>query len=620
MSEITKNSLPRLTVDDVTILFSGDSGDGIQIIGDRFAYSSSIFGNDISCFPDFPAEIRAPAGTLAGVSGYKLCFSSHAIQAPGDYLDALVAFNPAALRHNIDALEDNGILVVNSDSFTEKDWLKAGYDTDPLLSEDSKKYRIVKVPMTTLTMESVSELGIPRRKALLCKNMFALGICSWLYERPLPLLSEWLAEKFATRPDIRDANIAALKAGYHYADTIELAGSGFHVEPAPMVMGKYRHINGNEALALGAVAASLKLGKELLFASYPITPSSDVLHHLAKYKNFGVTTFQTEDEIAAMSAAIGAAFAGNLGLTSTSGPGLDLKQEALGLAVMAELPVVVYDVQRAGPSTGLPTKTEQADLLAAMYGRHGECPVPVLCPVSPSDCFTLAIEAFRIAVTYMTPVIVLSDGYLANSSEPWLIPSEQYLDEMDLPDIPLPTIDASRKRAPETLAKPWVWPGQAGYEYRAGGLEKDLHTSNISYEPDNHQKMVDLRAGKIERIQLTIPALDQESFPGGDLLVVGWGGTKGSLFTAVDLLTQQGYKVDLLQLRYILPMQQGVGDVLTRYKKILVCELNKGQLNMILKATFDIRPEVLQNVSGMPFKVETITRRCLALLTDMNSD
>ncbi|WP_046003183.1 2-oxoacid:acceptor oxidoreductase subunit alpha [Pseudoalteromonas rubra] len=617
MIEVSKaEATNREVLEEVTILFSGDSGDGIQLIGDRFAYSSSVKGNDISCFPDFPAEIRAPAGTTAGVSGFKLCFSSEPILTPGDHLDAMVAMNPAALKQNISELSDNGILIINSDSFKEKDCVKAGYQENPLKTGELDRFRLVEIPLTQLTLDALSSLNLPRKKALLCKNMLSLGVVCWLYERPIEELENWLDAKFGKQHLLSEANKKALHSGYNYADTIELFDAGFRVPKANLPKGRYRHITGNEALALGAVVASIKCKRELFFASYPITPSSDVLHSLARYKNFGVKTFQSEDEISAMGAVVGASFAGNLALTSTSGPGLDLKQEMLGLAVMAELPAVVFNIQRAGPSTGMPTKTEQTDLLAALYGRHGECEVPVLAPSTPADCFTMAIEAFRIAVTYMTPVIVLSDGYLANSAEPWQIPTDEDIDGFSVANLPAQSDGALFQRCPNTLARSWVLPGQKGLEHRLGGLERDYDKGAISYDPDNHFKMVLTRKEKIKRISQDISPISADEYSGADVLVVAWGSTHGALHTAVQQLKSEGYAIDHLHLRNLNPLPEGLGDCLRRYRKVLVAELNLGQLNSVLKNHWSIETEVLQKVSGMPFKIDEVYQHCKQLLTD----
>ncbi len=617
MSDTQNNGVAREVLSEVTIMFSGDSGDGIQVVGNQFASASSALGNDTSSFPDFPAEIRAPAGTLAGVSGFQLRFSSKLVQTEGDSVDVLVVMNPAALKQNIAELKQNGILIVNIDGFKDSDLKKAGYTANPLETEALKPYRVFKVALTSLTLESVAELGLNRKKALLCKNMFALGIACWLFDRPLEHVELWLKEKFGSREELLTANKLALNSGYNFADTMEMFGTGYTVPAAQLPKGQYRHITGNEALALGAVATSMRSDKSLFFASYPITPSSDVLHYLAKYKNFGVKTFQSEDEIAAISAAIGAAFAGDLALTSTSGPGLDLKQEAIGLAVMTELPVVIMDIQRGGPSTGLPTKTEQSDLLSALFGRHGECVLPVLAAASPGDCFYMIIEAFRLAIRYMTPVVLLSDGYIANSAEPWQIPDVDSLPEV-LPNQPLSDrAEDIFTRDPKTLARSWIVPGMPGFEHRVGGIEKDYVTGNVSYDPDNHQKMTDTRLQKVQGIRDDIPALDPEELGSGDLLVLSWGSTFGAVSSAVEQLKREGLAVQMLHLRYLYPFQNGLKEVLSQYKKVLIPELNLGQLNALIRAEFLLDTEKLSKVQGRPFKISEIYQKCKQILAEL---
>ncbi|CAB9495195.1 2-oxoacid:acceptor oxidoreductase subunit alpha [Alteromonas macleodii] len=619
MSELIELDTLRKEVEEVTVLFSGDSGDGMQVIGQRLAQVSSEFGNDISSFPDFPAEIRAPAGTVTGVSGFKLCFSSNHISATADQLDVLIAMNPAALKRNIAQLRRGGTLIVNEDNFKELDIKKAGYSNDPLESDSIAAFNTIKVPMTKLTIDTTEHLDIGRKDALRFRNMFALGIVCWLYERPLKKVEQWISDKFSKKESILQGNLDVLNAGYNYADSVELFGTGYFVPEANMEPGVYRHINGNDALALGAVVASIKLGKDLFFASYPITPSSDILHALANYKQYGVKVFQSEDEIAAAGAAIGAAFAGNLALTSTSGPGLDLKQEAIGLAVMAELPMVIFDIQRGGPSTGLPTKTEQSDLLAAMHGRHGECDAIVLAATSPSDCFHMAQKAFSLAVKYMTPVFLLSDGYIANSVESWRLSEDLFVHSAPEETV-LPQPDSLYSRDSESMARSWVTPGIPGYEHRLGGLEKDYDSGAISYDEDNHHKMVLTRRAKLMAAKQDIPTIDAQQYSGGSLLIVGWGGTAGSLKAATEQLKSEGYKVDLLMIKYLFPLQNGLKEALNNYSKILVCELNLGQLSAVIKSELLIEHDVFQKVAGSPFKIEEVCLRSREILAQIDGE
>jgi 2-oxoglutarate ferredoxin oxidoreductase subunit alpha len=595
--------------------FCGDSGDGMQLVGTEFANTSASLGNDISTLPDFPAEIRAPAGTLAGVSGFQLQFSSDEIYTPGDRLNALIAMNPAALRKSLRDLEPGGILIVNKDSFTDKDLRLAGVTSNPLEDGSLKGYRVISLPMTKLNREAVAVCKLTTREADRCKNFFALGIVYWLYERSLEPTQKWLREKFGKKPNILNANIKALQAGYNYGETCELLPVHFRVPKAKLPPGTYRKITGNNAIAMGLVTAAQLAGKNVTYAGYPITPASDILHHLCELRHYNVTALQAEDEIAAMGMAIGAAFGGALGCTATSGPGLALKSEGIGLAVMTELPVVIVDVQRGGPSTGLPTKTEQADLLQAMYGRNGECPVAIVAPQSPGDCFTMAVEAVRLAFGFMTPVILLSDGYLANGSEPWRIP-----DVSELPKIKVthPTEVNSNGngyhgflpyKRDERLVRPWAVPGTPGLEHRIGGIEKQDVTGNVSYDPDNHEHMVRTRAKKIANIANEIPLLEVMGPEQGDVLVIGWGGTYGSILTAVQRAQRKSIKVAQAHLRYLNPMPRNTEAVLRRYKRVLVPELNGGQLCSLLRARFLIDAVSLSKVQGRPFLVSEVENK-----------
>jgi 2-oxoglutarate/2-oxoacid ferredoxin oxidoreductase subunit alpha len=607
--------------ESVTIRFAGDSGDGMQLAGTQFTNASAILGNDISTLPDFPAEIRAPVGTLAGVSGFQVHFSSQEIHTPGDTLNTLVAMNPAALKTNIRDLESGGILIVNSDAFGTADLHKAGYKTNPLEDGSLKGYRVFRIPITMLNREAVTEVKLSPREADRCKNFFALGLVCWLYERSLDPTLRYIRDKFGKNPAVLEANARTLKAGYNYGETTESLPVHYRVAPATIKPGKYRKITGNEALALGLVSATTLANLPLVYASYPITPASDILHNLSEMKRFGVRTLQAEDEIAAVGIAIGAAFGGALGVTATSGPGLCLKSEAIGLAVVTELPLIVVDVQRGGPSTGLPTKTEQADLLQAMYGRNGECPVAIVAPCSPADCFTIIIEAVRLAVSFMTPVLVLSDGYLANGAEPWLIPRVE-----DLPKIVVqhPTKPNSNDNgAPhflpykrdERLVRQWAIPGAPGLEHRVGGLEKEDVTGNVSYDPVNHEHMVKTRAQKIANIANDIPELAVNGPAEGDLLVIGWGGTYGSITTAVQRAQHRGLSVAQAHLRYLNPMPRNTGTVLKRYKKVLIPELNAGQLSLLLRGRFLVDAVGLNKIQGKPFLVSEIEQKIEELLS-----
>lgn len=604
----------------VTIRLAGDSGDGMQLAGTQFTHTSALLGNDISTLPDFPAEIRAPAGTLAGVSGFQIHFSSSDIHTPGDTLDTLVAMNPAALKTNLADLQNGGLLIVNRDAFGTSDLSKAGYAANPIADGSLSKYRLLAIPITTLNREAVAELKLSKPEADRCKNLFALGLIYWLYDRSLEPTQRWLKAKFGKKPEVYEANMRALKAGYHFGETTEAIAVHYRVPKAHIKPGKYRKITGNEAIALGLVTAADRAGLPLLYAGYPITPASDILHHLAEFKRFGVKTLQAEDEIAAAGAAIGASFGGSIGATATSGPGICLKSEAIGLAVMTELPLIVIDVQRGGPSTGLPTKTEQADLLQAMFGRNGECPVAIVAPASPGDCFHMTVEAVRIALRYMTPVFILSDGYLANGAEPWLIPDLATMPRMDVKFASGPNGEKDGQpvflpyKRDEKLARPWAVPGTAGLEHRIGGIEKQDVTGNINYDPLNHQHMVDTRAAKIAGIADDIPELTVSGPETGDVLIIGWGGTHGSLLTAAQRLQERGLKVAHAQLRYLNPMPRNTGDVLRRYRKVLVPELNGGQLSLLLRAKYLVDCVSLSKVQGRPFLVSEIEQKVEELL------
>jgi len=601
-------------IEGVVIRFAGDSGDGMQATGSMFTHTAAIVGNDISTFPDYPAEIRAPAGTLPGVSAFQLNFSAQDIRTPGDAPQVLVAMNPASLKVNLKDLVKGGTIILNDDAFTEGNFKKADLKGDPRTDGTLAGYQVIQVPITRLTQEAVKESGVPRKEADLAKNMFALGLLYWMYDRPLENTLRRIEETFGKKSQgLVLANQLALRAGYHYAETVEIFQSRFRVRKAKLEPGRYRRINGNEALALGFVAAARLAGRPLFYGSYPITPASDILHELAKLKNFGVKTFQAEDEIAAMGSVIGAAFAGAIGVTGTSGPGLALKSEAIGLAVMTELPVVIVNVQRGGPSTGLPTKTEQADLLQAIHGRHGECPVCVIAPATPGDCFPIAVEAVRIAVRHMVPVIILSDGYLANGSEPWKVPDVRSLK-------PIPVVFRKEKegfspylRDEATLARPWAIPGTPGLEHRIGGLEKDSK-GNVSYDPQNHERMVGLRAEKIERIRRFIPDAEVQGPAEGKLLVIGWGSTQGAISTAVERVQGRGGAVSSLHLRHLSPFPPNIEDVLGRFEKILVVEMNLGQLRFLLQGMYPIRAEGLNKVQGQPFRIAEIEGKIEELL------
>ncbi len=617
-----KTTKPIEEVESVTIRFAGDSGDGMQLAGTQFTNTSALAGNDIATFPDFPAEIRAPAGTLAGVSGFQVHFSNHTIHTPGDVLDVLVVMNPAALKTNLKDLVKGGTLVVNTDAFGVSDLKKSNYPVSPLEDGSLKGYRLVRVPVTKLTIEAVTECKLSPREADRCKNFFALGLVYWMYERSLEPTLKWIRDKFGKNPQYVDANTRALKAGYNYGETVEVLPVQYKVAKAAIAPGTYRKITGNEALAIGLVAATQLAEKQLVYAGYPITPASSILEQLAEMRRYGVKTFQAEDEIAAVGVAIGASFGGAMGCTGTSGPGICLKAEAIGLAVMTELPLVIVDVQRGGPSTGLPTKTEQADLLQAMFSRNGECPAAIIAPQSPVDCFDIAMEAVRIATRFMCPVYLLSDGYLANGSEPWKIPDLEELPKHVVSHPTKPNSDgvngavhengdgAGGKFLPykrdDLLVRPWAVPGTPGLEHRIGGIEKQDVTGNVNYEPANHQHMIDTRAQKIENIALTIPDLEAFGPEDAELLVIGWGGTYGSITTAVERCQKRGLKVARAHLRHLNPMPKNTESLLKNYKKILVPELNSGQLCWLLRAKYLVPAKSLSKVQGRPFLVSEI--------------
>jgi len=587
---------------DVVIRFSGDSGDGMQLTGTQFTNTSALVGNDLSTLPDFPAEIRAPAGTLAGVSGFQVRIADHDIHTPGDAPDVLVAMNPAALKKDLGELKQNGVLIVNTDEFNARNLKKAGYEVSPLDDGSLGGYRLHQVDLTTLTRRTLEDSGLDVKTQDRCKNFFALGMVYWMFSRPLEPTLEWLERKFARRPELAEANAKVLKTGWNYAETTEVFQTRYEVEPAALEPGTYRNILGNTALALGMVAASQQSGLPLFLGAYPITPASGLLHELAKHKRFGVTTFQAEDEIAAVCAAIGAAFGGALAVSASSGPGIALKAEAMNLAVMVELPMVVVDIQRGGPSTGLPTKTEQSDLLQVLFGRNGESPLPVVAASSPKDCFDTALEACRIALTHMVPVVLLSDGYIANGSEPWRLPRVDSLPELAVSQQVEAEGFLPYARDEATLARPWALPGNAGLEHRIGGLEKENLTGNVSYDPANHELMTRLRAEKVERVADSIPDLVVEGdAAGGDLLVLGWGSTAGAITGAVNLAREEGLSVSRAHLRHLNPFPKNLGEVLGRFERVLVPEMNTGQLALLLRARFLIDIITFSKVQGRPF-------------------
>jgi 2-oxoglutarate ferredoxin oxidoreductase subunit alpha len=614
LAEVPPVKSKREVIDRAVIRFAGDSGDGMQITGSQFTTTAALYGNDIATFPDYPAEIRAPAGTIPGVSGFQLHFSSSEVYTPGDAIDVLIAMNPAALKVNVADLKANGILIVNSDSFTENDLRKAQTTSNPLEDHSLDKFRLFPVELERLTRRSLEHLGLDAKTMDRCKNFFALGMCYWLYNRSAEPTVRWIEDKFKNKPLIVEANKLALKGGYSYCEATEAFQISYEIPPAHLTPGLYRSLSGNQALALGFVTAARKAGLTLFQGSYPITPASDILHELSQYKDFGVMTFQAEDEIAAITSSIGAAYAGALAITTTSGPGMALKTEAMGLAVAVEIPLVICDIQRGGPSTGLPTKTEQADLLQALFGRNSEAPIPVLAASTPADCFWVAVEASRIALKYMVPVIILSDGYLANGAEPWRIP-----DLSDIPEFPVkfatdPHGFLPYKRDPQTLARPWAVPGTPGLEHRIGGLEKQDPTGNINYEPLNHENMVRIRAAKVAAVAQEIPNALPDGDADGDLLIIAWGSTAGSITAALKAQRAKGRKIGHLHLRYLNPLPSNLGDVIKRYKRVLVPELNMGQLLWVLRAKFLVDAVGLNKIQGRPFKQAELEQKIEEML------
>ncbi|GHH37417.1 2-oxoacid:acceptor oxidoreductase subunit alpha [Lentzea cavernae] len=592
-------------LDRVVIRFAGDSGDGMQLTGDRFTSEAAAFGNDLATQPNFPAEIRAPQGTLPGVSSFQLHFADYDILTPGDRPDVLVAMNPAALKANVVDLPDGGILIVNTDEFSKRNLTKVGYDSNPLEDDSLEKFQVHKIAMATLTIGALEETGLGKKDAERAKNMFALGLLSWMYHRPTEGTERFLREKFAKKPDIAEANVLAFRAGWNYGETTEAFAVTYEVAPAKLNVGTYRQITGNTATAYGIVAAAQLSKLPVVLGTYPITPASDILHELSKHKNFDITTVQAEDEIAGIGIALGASYGGAIGVTSTSGPGIALKSETIGLGVMTELPLLVIDVQRGGPSTGLPTKTEQADLLQAMFGRNGESPVPVVAPQSPSDCFDAVVDATRIALKYRTPVLFLSDGAIANGSEPWMIPDVETLPDLTVEFATDPETFQPYSRDPETLARPWAVPGTPGLQHRIGGLEKQDVTGNISYDPENHDKMVRLRQAKVDGIE--VPDVVVED-PSGEarVLVVGWGSSYGPIGAAARRVRKLGLPVAHAHLRHLNPFPKNLGDVLKSYDKVIVPEMNLGQLAMLLRAKYLVDVVSYTKVQGLPFKAEEL--------------
>jgi 2-oxoglutarate ferredoxin oxidoreductase subunit alpha len=606
----------------VVIRFAGDSGDGMQLTGDRFTATSALFGNDLATLPNYPAEIRAPAGTLAGVSAFQVHISDHDILTPGDAPSVLIAMNPAALKSELHDLTAGGTLLVNSDAFDERALQKAGYQTNPLTDGSLSAFTVYEIPMTSMTLEAAKPTGAKPRDAERSKNFFALGVVSWMYTRPTESTVAWIEQRFAKSPMVRDANLFAFKAGYNFGETAELFSAQYQVQPAPLTPGLYTNMSGNVALAWGLIAAGHLAKLPVFLASYPITPASDILHELSKHKNFGVRTMQAEDEIAAAGAALGAAFGGQLAVTTTSGPGVDLKAETIGLAISLELPMLLIDIQRGGPSTGLPTKTEQADLLLAIYGRHGESPLPIVAASTPSGCFFAAIEAARIALKYRTPVILLSDGYLANGTEPWRLPTVDELPDIGVAFATEPNGDDGTTflpylRDPQTLARPWAVPGTPGLEHRIGGLEKEDGSGNISYDPDNHERMVRLRAAKVAGIANDIPLVVVDD-PGADAdtLVLGWGSTEGSIIAAVRSLRARGRKVAQAHLTHLSPFPSNLGEVVKGYRKVLVPEMNLGQLVKLIRSDFLVDAKSYTKVQGLPFRTDELEAAIGALIDD----
>ena len=616
------NTKPSDFRNSAVIRFAGDSGDGMQLAGTQFTDTSAVVGNDVATLPDYPAEIRAPAGTVAGVSGFQINFAAEDIHTPGDQVHVLIAMNPAAFKAHLSDVEPGGVVVVNESEFTKVNLRKAGYEDgyNPLDDEAiNEKYQLFKVPITRLNQESLADHGMSAKDVGRCKNMWALGLIYWLYDRPLDTTIKYLDGYFGqkkNKPEVAQANVAALKAGYYFGETAELFPVRYNVSRAPIEPGKYRKIVGNEALAIGLVAASKLASKEMVYCSYPITPASTVLHALAGMRHYGVKTFQAEDEIAAVCAAIGVSFAGQIGVTGTSGPGLALKSEAIGLAVITELPLLIVNVQRGGPSTGLPTKTEQSDLLQAMYGRNGDCPCVVIAPQSPANCFDTAIEATRIALQHMVPVVILTDGYLANGSEPWLIPDAESLEPIEVSHPEANGEAFQPYERDEKLARPWAVPGTPGLEHRIGGLEKANITGNVSYDPENHQLMTEVRRQKVEKVAEVIPPIEPFGDRGGDLLVLGWGGTYGSIHTAVTEARAAGKSVSQVHLRHLHPMPRNLGDVLRRFKRVLIPELNTGQLRMLIRGKYLVDARGLNKIQGKPFLVDELEQAIDLMLQD----
>jgi 2-oxoglutarate ferredoxin oxidoreductase subunit alpha len=602
-------------LESVVIRLAGDSGDGMQLTGGQFTRTAALVGNDISTFPDFPAEIRAPAGSLPGVSSFQLNFSSHTIYTPGDAPDVLVAMNPAGLKTNIGDLEEGGILLINTDAFSKTNLNKAKYTSDPLSDGSLSRYRVFKVPISSLNTRAMEGLDMTQRQIDRCKNFWALGLLYWLYNRPLEPTLNFLEQRFKSRdPLVYEANSRALHAGYNYGETTEIFTTAYRVRKAKLPAGKYRNITGAEAAALGFVTAARLANKPLFYGSYPITPASEVLHEIAQYKNFGVKTFQAEDEIAAVTSAVGAVFGGSLAMTASAGPGISLKSEGVNLAHMVELPLVIADIQRAGPSTGMPTKTEQGDLYQCMFGRNSDSACAIVAPATPGDCFYMAIEAFRLATKFMTPVYYLSDGYLGNGAEPWRIPSASEFEPISITHPTDPSAFAPYRRDPETLARPWAIPGTPGLEHRIGGLEKADITGNVNYDPLNHEKMTRLRNEKIERIANFIPEQEVYGDSEGELLVLSWGSTYGAAITAVDKLREEGASVSHAHLRYLNPFPKNLGDIISRFNQVLIPELNLGQLRLLIRAKFLVDAQGLSKVQGTPFRVSEILAKCEELL------
>jgi len=615
MSETGKEKNVNVSeLSSVTVRFAGDSGDGIQLVGARFANATAVAGNDLSTLPDYPAEIRAPAGSLAGVSGFQISFGDESVMTPGNKPNVLMVMNPAALAVNLKNLDKGSVIIANSDAFSPAALEKAGYKSNPLEDGSLDNYRVIGVAASALTENALKDSGLPREQALKCKNFYLLGILFWMYGLPLEPTQEWIKTKFSKQPGVAEANEKVLRAGYYYADVTEIFDARFQTRKSPVAPGKYRNLTGNEAAAYALVTAAKLLKKKLFYGSYPITPASEILHTLSKHRASDVVVFQAEDEIAAMCSTIGAAFAGELAATGTSGPGLSLKIEALGLGVITELPMVVIDVQRGGPSTGLPTKTEQSDLLQAVFGRHGECPLPVLAASSPADCFTTTLEAARLAVKYMTPVIVLSNSYLSNGSEPFRIPKLSELPKFEVTPLPPPGEFKPYTRDPGTLARPWAWPGLKGYEHRICGLEKAEGTGAISYDPENHEKMTRLRAEKIARVAREIPPLKVHGEPAGELLVLGWGSTYGAIKSAVADARRAGLSVSSAHLRNLYPLPPDLGPAMKRFGRVLVPEENTGQFRLLLRAELALEPVGLNKVQGQPLNSDEVLAKIKELL------